>query len=245
MTKQELTGLVILMDNQKELIQTKRIRVYQRESLVDHLHFLVPLVYESNDLTQFTVTMQYLDQSGTVHSDALTRLPDGQGGYDDYCDADGNPTHMVMCLPIDSKLTMFAGDITIKLTMDYIDYPAQTSSASDDEPAPEPTPVHYVLNTGSTILPVLPVSDYYSIIPDESLSVINEKIVELDQKQKELEATAEIYDAAKADNIKLDADEGTLYLTSHDQQVGDKIDLEDLGNATADDTADGLVTVVL
>ena len=239
MTKQELVGMVILMDSQKMLIQTKRIRIYQRENMVEKLHFL------PYSLEPFSVTMMNLRQEGTVMAEKLERLSDGQGGYDNYCDADGNPTHMVYCLPVSSQITQFSGDITVKLTLDYIDQEAQTSSDNDNDSAPEPTPIHYVLNTDDTVIPVLALADYYSVVPEESLSIINQKIAELDQKQKELEATAEIYDAEKADNLKLDQEEGTLYLTSHDKQVGDKIDLNDLGDGVSQFTDEGLVSVVL
>ena len=245
MTKEELTGLVILMKTDKSLVQTKRIRIYQREKLVDKLHFLVPIEYEGWDMSLFTVSLQWIGTDTTVHSTTLERLSDGEGGYINYEDVSGNMTHLIYVLSVDTNLTTFAGDVTMKLNLQYVEYTGQTSSDDDETEAPEPIGTVYVLNTDDTIVTILPVADYYSIIPDESLSQINQKMAELDAKQRELEATAEVYDTTKADNIKLDVDDKTLYLTSHDQLVGDKIELNDLGNATADTVLDGLVTVVL
>ena len=245
MTKDELTGLVVLMNSSKQLIQTKRIRIYQREKLVEKILFLIPVQYEGWDMSLFTVSLQWIGADTTIHSTTLERLSDGEGGYIDYEDASGNKTHLIFVLPVDTNLTTFAGDLTMKLNLQYVDYTGQTTSPDDQTQAPDPVGIMYVLNTDDTIVTVLPVADYYSIIPDESLSQINQKIAELDAKQRELEATAEVYDTTKADNIKLDVDDKTLYLTSHDQLVGDKIDLNDLGNATADTVLDGLVTVVL
>ena len=245
MTKENLNGGVILMKGTKELVQTKRIRIYQREKLVDKLNFLIPFSYDNHDLTKFTVTLLYVAQDGTIHSEQLVRYSDGQGGYIDYEDAYGNYTHMIYQLPIDSKITQFAGDLTLKLNLQYVDYEGETSSENDNEGAPDPVGTMYVLSTDDTVITVLPVADYYSIVPDESLSQINQKIAELDAKQREIEATAEIYDAAKADNIKLDETEGTLYLTSKDVQIGDKINLNDLGDELTTFTDDGLVHVIL
>ena len=245
MTKDELIGLVILFKNDKSLTQTKRIRICQRENMADRMSFLIPFSYEGIDLTKFTITMEYIGQDGTIRAEVLTRLSDGEGGYIDYEDSFGNKTHMIYILPVTSKITQFAGDITVKLTMDYIDEEGQTQSEDDNNDAPEPQPIHYVLNSDSTIITVMANADYYSVVSDESLSLINNKIAELNAKQAELEATAEIYDTTKADNIKLDDVEGELYLTSKGNKIGDAIDLNDLGNATADDTTSGLVTVVI
>lgn len=246
MQKTDLYGQVILLKSDKALIQTKRISIFQRESLVDKIFFLIPLVYENMDMEPFNVTLQYIDVGGTVHAEKLNRLSDGQGGYEDYEDADGNRTHMIYTVDVTSKLTLLSGDITIKLTMDYIDYEGQTTSNSDDEEAPEPTPVHHVFNSDTTILTVKAVADYYSVVPDESLSYINQKIAELDAKQKEIEATAEIYDKEKADGIELHIDRYNqcLRLTSHGKPVGDEIDLNTLGTEISDWTTAGLVKVI-
>lgn len=246
MTKNELYGMVILLKSDKSLIQTKKISIFQRENLVDRLNFLIPFQYEGMDIEPFNATLQYLDVSGTVHAEKLVRLSDGQGGYEDYEDADGNKTHMIYRLDVDSKLTLLAGDITIKLTMDYIDYAGQTTSDSDDEEAPEPTPVHHVFNSDSTIITVKPIADYYSIVPDESLSLINQKIAELDARQKEIEATAEIYDQEKADSIELHVDpyNQCIRLMSHGKPIGEEIDLNTLGDEISDWQEAGLVKVI-
>ena len=246
MQKADLKGMVILLKGDKSLIQTKKISIFQRENLVDRMNFLIPFLYEDMNMEPFQVTLQYLDVGGTVHAEKLIRLSDGQGGYEDYEDADGNKTHMIYRLDVTSKLTLLSGDITIKLTMDYIDYEAQTESISDNEEAPDSTPIHYVFNSDDTVITVKPIADYYSVVPDESLSYINNKIAELDAKQKELEATAEIYDRTKADNIILHVDKfgQSIYLTSNGHKIGDEIDLNTLGDSLADWTEAGLVKVI-
>ena len=246
MTKNELCGMVILLKQTKELIQTKRINIFQRESLVDKLNFLIPFSYEGMDLTPFQITLQYLDTGGTVHMETLNRLSDGQGGYEDYEDADGNATHMIYRLDVTSQLTQWSGDITIKLTMDYVDYEGQTISTSDDEEAPEPEPIHYVLNSDDTKITIKPVADYYSVIPDKSLAFINNKIAELDAEQKKLEETANVYMTTKADSIELHIDKYNqcIRLTSQGKPIGEEIDLNTLGDAISDWQEAGLVKVI-
>ena len=246
MQKADLKGMVILLKGDKSLIQTKKISIFQRENLVDRMNFLIPFLYEDMDMEPFQVTLQYLDVGGTVHAEKLIRLSDGQGGYEDYEDVDGNKTHMIYRLDVTSKLTLLSGDITIKLTMDYIDYEAQTESISDNEEAPAPTPIHYVFNSDDTVITVKPIADYYSVVPDESLSYINNKIAELDAKQKALEETANTYMATKADNIELHVDRYSqcIRLMSNGRPIGDEIDLNTLGVELSDWTESGLVKVI-
>ena len=253
MTKDSLNGYVILLKNTKELIQTKRIRLYQREKLVDRFHFLVPYDYEDfnrqstvkPDMSAFTCILQYVTYDGTIHMETLERAKDETGEIVDYEDADGNVTHMIYELPVDTKFTKFAGNITMKLNLQYTDFEAPSTSPDDTTPAEDPTPIQYVLSSDDTVVTILSVADYYSIIPDESLSEINNKIAELDAKAKELEATAAAYDAEKADNIKLDTEDQSLYLTANGNQIGDKINLNDLGDSISDDTQSGLVQVII
>ena len=246
MQKADLQGLVILLKSDKSLIQTKRISVFQRENMVDLVHFLIPYNYEGMSLEPFQVTLQMIGQDTTIRAEKLERMSDGNNGYEDYEDADGNKTHMIYILPVTSTLTQFAGDITLKLTMDYVDYAGQTESLSDDENAPEPEPTHHVFNSDTTTLTVKAVADYYSIVPDESLSYINNKIAELDARQKEIEATSEIYDKTKADNIQLyiSKESQCIRLMSNGKPIGDEIDLNTLGDAITEWQKDGLIKVI-
>ena len=251
MTSEELVGLVIFMNSQKQLIQTRKIRIFQRENLVDKMKFLIPLVYQGEDLTPYQVTLQYVDTSGTVHMEFLKRATinpeeSEEPEYDDYEDKAGNKTHMVYILDVNSKLTLYPGDITLKLSMNYVDYEGQTVASTNNEPAPDPEPRYHILNTGETIISILPIADYYSIVPDEKWSKLDTKIAELDARQKEIEATAEIYDSSKADSIELHVDKFNqcIRLTSHGEPIGEEIDLNSLGEELSDWTSEGLVRVI-
>lgn len=241
MTKDDLKGLVILMKNDKTLLQTKKIRIHQRENLVDKLYFLIPKDYQDQKLENYNVTLLYIGQDGTVMMEILEKKDE------DYTSSNGEETHMIYCLPVDSNLTKFAGDITLHLSLDYVDYAGQTESSSDDEESEDPEQIHYVLNTDETVITVLPIKDYYSVVPDSSLAEINNKIAELDAQTKTLQEAATAISVEKADDIELSTSDGSgkLYLKSNGKLIGTPIDLEDLGDALVDDNPDGLVTVVL
>ena len=103
----------------------------------------------------------------------------------------------------------------------------------------------YSLNTGETTITIAPLSDYYKFVSDKSLSVIDQKVNELNVKLEVIDKMATTYNESKADNIKLDKDTSEIYLTAHDKQIGDKIAINDLGNVIAEETKDGLIPIIL
>ena len=256
MTSEGLKGLVILLKSDKSLLQTRKIRIYQRENLIDLMSFLVPMQYEfinvedsGFDMTAFTVVMNYLDQSGTVHSEILQRYSHTDPGtgeieYEDYEDKAGNHTHMIYRLPIDSRLTDVCGDYIINLRLQYVDYAAQTLDAST-----EPEPRLYQMSTGNTTITVLPIADYYSVVDSDTFSSLLQKIAALENRSEILEQRADAQEddleetkANMVDDITLDEDK--MYLTNSKGQVGTEIEMNDLGDSIVEHTREGMIKVV-
>lgn len=209
----------ILMRDDKSLIRTVRQTIYQRDKLVDKFRFIVPTKYDTIDLSDFEVRLKYVDQSNEVHIEVLTKSEDLS--TDEYS---------YYLLPIDSNLTRFAGDITLCLTLSKVDMEEMKE---------------YSLNTGETTVTITPLADYYKFVSDESLSVIDRKMNELNVKLEAMDKIAATYDEGKADNIKLDKETSELYLTSHDKEIGDKIAINELGDTIAEQTKDGLIPIIL
>lgn len=209
----------ILMNSDKSLVCTSRTTLYQRDKLVDKLQILIPQTYEDINLSDFTAVLKYVDQGNEVHSEIL--IQDEELYKESY---------LRYTLPIDTNLTRFAGDIKICLTFNKVDMEEMKE---------------YSLNTGETTITIASLSDYYSFISDKSLSVIDQKVNELNVKLEAIDKMATTYDETKADNIKLDKDTSEIYLTAHDKQVGDKITINDLGNVIVEETKDGLIPIIL
>lgn len=100
----------IVMDKNKYLIKSCGITLYQGESLIDKLQFLIPKEYNGFDLGTFTAKVKYI-------------LPGNVSGSEDlninkelY-----NDTHYSFTLPIDSIISTIAGDVTLHLTFLKID----------------------------------------------------------------------------------------------------------------------------
>lgn len=211
---------ILLLKNNKDLIATSRCTIHQREKLVDNFKFLIPKTYDGLDLTNFTVQLQYLDQGNEAQNEILTRDTTNED-HEDY---------MNYILPVDTNLTRFSGDIQLRLVLSKVDIEAGKE---------------YCLESSEATITVSPLSDYYAFVSDKLLDPITQKINELDARMQAADKLAEVYDTTKADNIKLDTDTSELYLTANGKAIGDKIAINDLGNAIADDTEDGLIKVIL
>lgn len=134
--------------------------------------------------------------------------------------------YIVYTLPVDTNLTRFDGNVRALLTFTKPD---------------EENGVSYVLNTSETVLTILPIKDFFEVTPDASLTYIDQSIIKIQQLIDEMGIGDE---CNKADNIVLDGDE--LYLTSKGAQIGDVVNLKDLGQNIADATEDeGLIPIII
>lgn len=61
------------MDANKDLITTSTTRIYQHESKVDSVAFLLPTNYNELDLGEFKVVLKYTDFANNMHSVELEK----------------------------------------------------------------------------------------------------------------------------------------------------------------------------
>lgn len=209
----------ILLTEDNQPITTIRERIMQRSKLVDSIRFLVEPTYKERDLSEFTVTLEYLlPVSRTYRTETLT-LSDEL--YNDY---------LQYFLDADTNLTAEAGDVEYTLTFTLVELDADGNGTQ------------YVRKTSAGTIKVLPVAKWADIIPDEALSALDQRILKTDAQIKALSELGDSIDQNKADNIKLT--ENTIQLTSNGSEIGDPIDLSDLADNMNDSNSDGIVRVV-
>ena len=92
---------------------------------------------------------------------------------------------------------------------------------------------------------IVPVSAWSDIIPDEALSTVDAKMLEIQGQIKALEELSNVTATTKADNIVMDEETHELYLTAEGVQIGDKISMEDMGNVLVQANSEGLVTMMI
>lgn len=189
----------IMMLNDKSLITTSKTTLYQREELVDKIQFLFPQNYGDLKLSEFTATLKYVDQGNEVHTETLK--PD-ETFYKNM---------LRFVLPIDTELNRFAGDIKMRVTLSKNDIDAENK---------------YTLYTGETTISILPISNYFQFIPNESIQNINKKILELDEKIKAQEDFGKKLDSTKADDLSYENNK--LSLLAKGKKVGGAVEIEQL-----------------
>ena len=212
----------ILVNDDNTLATSIRERIMQRSKLVDSLHFLVSPTYKGLDMTDFTVTMEYiLPVSKEYMSEVLVKSEELYKEMLEYK------------LPFDTDLTKEAGEIEVKLTFSKVDL---------DEDGND---IQYVRKISATSITIVPIEKWCDIIPDKALDAIDQRIIKTDAQIKALLDANEITRLEKADNIVLDSENKELYLTAEGNQIGDKVKLSDLGDEIVQSSDEGLVTMMI
>lgn len=212
----------ILVKDTNELTITVKERIMQRSKLIDTLHFLVNPLYKEINMTDFTVMMEYILPVSKEYQTELLTLSEEL--YKDKLEYK---------LPFDTKLTKEAGNIEVQLSFTKVDLDAEGNT------------IQYVRKTSPTTITIVPISAWSDIIPDAALNAVDQRILETQAQIKALEELNNIVATTKADNIVLDSETHELYLTSNGEAIGDKIDMDSLGNAIVESTEDGLVKMII
>lgn len=201
----------IIVGDDNSLYGSQKIKIMQKEKLVNKLWFLVAPYYNEYDMSKCVVTMRYMLPISKEFKTETLVLSDER--YEDY---------LKYILPINTNLTKEWGDIELNLTFTMLDV--------DDNGGI----VQRVRKTGNHILKIMPVPDWDSVIPDEALAAIDQRILMTQAQIKQLSEMNQIAVDGKADNIKYNENENSLQLLSGDKEIGDKVTLKS-GNASLED----------
>ena len=185
---------IIVMDDEKQLTPTIKQPIYRGENLVNDIKFLLPLTYKEFDLSEFTVTLQYVHRGLIVCEEVL--LMDSPSL---------RPDRLSYSLRLDSVFTKREGRIEIQLRITKVN----TETAEQ-----------YILKTSSCFIDILPAKRYYVTKDEEGelstkLEEMNSKIeifnsilatkaddIVLDSENEELYLSSSGYKIGKAISTK-------------------------------------------
>ena len=220
----------ILVTNDNELRVTVKERIMQRSKLVDSFHFLIDQLYKDNiDMSEFTVTMEYvLPVSKKYVTETLVLALDEEEKPALYME-----NKLEYKLKFDTNLTAEAGNIELQLTF--------TKTELDEEG----NSTQYVRKTSPCNITIVPITAWSDIIPDSALTVLDQKILKIDEQIQALAESAVLYTNDKADNIVLDTETHEIYLTANGEPLGDRISIDELGDSLVETESDGLIQVII
>lgn len=193
---------VILVNNDHTLIATQKERIMQRSKLIDNLWFLVPVNYKKHNMSDFTVLLEYvLPVSRKYRSEILVASNEL---YND---------HLIYRLPLDTNMTVEAGDI--ELTLSFLSVELDDTGNS----------VQRSRKTDSIKIHIYPITAWSDIIPDSALTALDQRIIKTDAQIKAL-ADMSLAASNKADDIKYNDETNELQLMSNGKEIGTKVMLQ-------------------
>ena len=191
----------IIVEDDNYLYGSCKERIMQREKLFNKLWFLVAPYYKGYDMSQCTVTMRYLlPISREFKTETLVLSEDR---YEEY---------LKYVLPVDTNLTKEWGNIELNLTFTMLDIDSDGNV------------VQRVRKTTNHILNITKIPDWDSIIPDNALSALDQRIIKMDAQIKALDDMNAVLNDTKADNIIYEGNK--LQLTANGNKIGDSVNIE-------------------
>jgi hypothetical protein len=212
----------ILINNDNTLTKSIETRIMHRSNMVDKIHFLCEPKYNEYDMSEFTVALEYKTPiSATYRVEVLSPSEELYKERLEYM------------LPVDTNITSEVGDIELKFKFTNI------------EMQPDGSVIERVRETDTTTITVLPVSKWDEYISNSDLGSLAEILLNIQAQSIKQADLAEQLNASKADDLAVDVENNKLYATSNGKIIGTGVNLDDLGDALAEATDDGLIRVII
>lgn len=196
---------IIIVNDDNTLYGSCKEKIIQREKLFNKVWFLVPPCYNGYDMSKCTVTMRYLLPISREFKTETLILSDEK--YEEY---------LKYVLPIDTNLSKEWGDIELNLTFTFLDV--------DDNG----NIVQRVRKTTNGTIKVIPIPNWDSIVPDNALSALDQRILKQDAQIRALADLTISLDNNKVDNLVYDGKTETLQLSAKGVGIGDKVSVRDM-----------------
>lgn len=208
----------ILVTDSNELVTSVSERIMRRSKLVDNLHFLANQTYKNIDMSEFTVCLEYVLPVSRSYCSEILELSD-----------ELYKEKLEYTLPFDTNLTKEAGDIEVQLTF--------TKVVNNDDGIQ----TQYVRKTSTTTITIYPISAWSDIIPDESLTALDQRLIKADAMIIALEEMELELAQTKADGLVVE--DNKLSLTASGEKIGNEVDIVTpaINDGEVDGTYDGIV----
>ena len=210
----------VLVQKDNSVVVTERQRIMQNSKLIDVFQIVVPKLYDDVEMEKFLLVLEYLTPINHRHN--FLEL--------EVADANYKNDFLLYKLKLDTNLTSEVGNVQFMISFFQVEM--------TDEGKVE-TPVR---KTDVFTMKVIPIADWF-VDPSDCLSALDQRIIVTQQNIKAMADLQSTLALDKLDDIKLDIESKKIYGTSGGEKKGLGIDLNDLGDAIADNTSNGMVVV--
>ncbi len=187
--------MIVLLKPDKTLMISSDTRLYQGENAVDKVIFYIPETLNDLVMSEFTATLNYENAAQKVYMEALE--PSEESDKEGF---------LKYSLPITTKFTELSGDV--KFNISFIKLNEETGESQ-------------VMHTNSVVKNIMTWDDYFKYYPNDALGAIDNKLLELDAKAKELKALADSISDSTPDDLKLTDD--LLQLSKEGEAMGEGV----------------------
>lgn len=198
------------MQKDKSLVVTVPGTLYEKETNVDMIRFLVPPEYDGIEMKDLKAIVKYTTPSQEQHCEKLVLKDRIYKGYLDYR------------LNVDTKMTKDAGDVFLRITFLRL-------NLTDFEKVAE-----QVMTTEEIIIPIHPLEHMYHYNCSGG-ECIDQIYLELDARLEAANNMINSIDKEKADDIEIipneDTGEDEIWVTSDGKPIGDPISIPDVNDA--------------
>lgn len=150
---------ILMKDDGSLTCTTPNVVLYQTESFMDNIHFFIPKQYKDVTLTDFVVTLKYVNPANIAKLEIL------QLSNDNY-----KENYLEYTLPITTELTSMAGSTKLYLTFSKIDSENQKK---------------YIGHSSELTIAVRAVDNYFT--DESSLQSIDDKLMQLQEIANQLD----------------------------------------------------------
>ena len=217
------------ISDENAVTTTVKEKIIERSNYVDKIQIITDRLYrEQIDMTDATVWMKYiLPLSKKIK---MTQLVINNATYEN--------DYIQYLIPAEASLTAEAGDIEVSFTFLKLIQNEDESTTS------------YIRKTQSGVIHISPLAAFDKYEPNEKNDEIDQRLLMLDAKLKDLNAINEAVYNNMVKDIKLDTDTRKITLTDRDgANTGEGIIVENLSTMIAEDltgkdpdgTQDGVV----
>lgn len=203
--------LTVKMESDKSLIITVPGTIYEKETNVDMIRFLIPPEYDGMELNQFTTIIKYTTPDREPHCEKLVLQNELYKGYLDYR------------LGVNTKITRSPGDVYLRVTFLRL-------NLTDFKKVAE-----QVMTTEEIVISVKPLDHLYHYHCHGG-ECVDQIYLELNAKLEAANNMINSINKEKADDIEIihnaETGEDEIWVVSEGKPIGDPISIPESGGST-------------